>query len=114
VLIRDTSDDNKIITTLNLESYEYLNNLLLLPNGHLACTGIRGNLFPVIILDYFTERIVMKLTKHTNWLLNLVNLSDDRFACSSMDETISIWDNKEYNCIKSLTGISLGFMRCCA
>jgi WD40 repeat protein len=103
VFIRDTTNDNKIITTLNLGSYEYLNNLLLLSNGHLACTGRRRNLFPVIILDYFTERIVMELTKSfDDWLLTLVNLTGNKFACSSM-ETITIWDNKEYNCLKTLT-----------
>lgn len=60
--------------------------------------------------DYTQAKCISTLEGHIAGVSSLVNLSVDKFASSSWDKTIRIWQiksNDNYECIQILTGHEL-------
>ncbi len=92
-----SGETSKIINTgLDVRS------LKLLSNGfYLACGLFNGN---INIYDINNGDLISTLRGHTNWVDDLIQISDDLLASSSADTTVRIWNLTTYTCKFSLTG----------
>jgi WD40 repeat protein len=102
----DIQDDFKCIRTLFLDKrYSLIYNLTCLVNGNLACStyDINTNNF-VVIFDMTNDyKPIKELKEHDYWISAIISLHDSRFATSSYDQPVRIWDiHQDYKCVKVL------------
>jgi WD40 repeat protein len=91
------------IKTLDLQWYKHFGSLLLLPDQTLACTAYLQNKVQILIFDLKNDYTLIKKTAVlVRWVFQLINLSNNRFASSSSDKIIRIWDIKGWRCIQQL------------
>jgi WD40 repeat protein len=105
IKIWNTNDDFKCINTISFEGYNSFVKLLKLNNGDIVCPAYFGDITYLLILDHREDYSCIKATiqGHSNWIVSVENLSDDKFASGSEDCTINIWDSNDiYKCVKTL------------
>jgi WD40 repeat protein len=100
----NTNNNLECVKTIQIEDYNYLDNLFLLSNGSIVCISHKISTLNIIKLYANYEYEVTKIdTQHSLWISSVVNLSSNMFASSSADKTIKIWSN-DFKCLKILMG----------
>jgi WD40 repeat protein len=90
------------IKTLDLNEYKDFRNLLLLPDKTLACCAYLWENDQILIFDCNNDYSLIKQITLLTKVHRLINLSNNRFATSSKDSIIRIWDIKGCHCIQEL------------
>jgi WD40 repeat protein len=106
IIWTDAGDSFIEVKIIKETNYWNFDNLLLLSKGNLAFTAANSFSYRIIILDgsAMNYRILKRLNVHLGWITCLVNISNDKFASSSFDKTIKIWNSIDYDCVKTLEG----------
>jgi WD40 repeat protein len=94
------------VKTILIKNYEYLNYLLLLPDGNIACTAEYNfrDSSCILILDPNRDYKCIRVLNKTYTSEKCLTLLTNSFA-SSCDMVINIWDiYNDYKCIKKLSG----------
>jgi WD40 repeat protein len=101
--VLDSKINFKLIAGITLKESTYINKIILLPNNHLACSGlVNETSFYFFIINYKNFKLVKKINEHTSWINCMVNLTDS-FASGSSDKTIKIW-SMDYECLQTIIG----------
>jgi WD40 repeat protein len=107
----DCLNNFKCILTKKYEGLDWLDTLLLLQNGRIACSSF-GDICSIAIINpeqnFNLEKV---LSEHTNTITNIANLYDSLIASASCDMSVKIWDTETYLCKKTLVGHNSG-IRC--
>jgi hypothetical protein len=98
-------DNFKHLQTIQVEdSFKFVSSLIL-SNNNIALVPVKSYIVSklILILDSnINYKLIKTITEHQSEALCLVNLSDNKFASGS--KNIHIWCNKDYTCLKTLTG----------
>jgi WD40 repeat protein len=106
IKIRLAKDNYQCIRMINLEGCSDYFTLLLLKNGNLICSVLKGTSTNFMVLDSSNDYICIKdFHTHSKWTAQLVNLSDSKFASASYENDIKLWDiDNDYKLLKRLDG----------
>lgn len=91
-------DSHVCLKTINVDGVFRSNKIF--PNEQLLF-GSDENIF---LIDLNSEEILKRFLGHTENVLCLEILSEDRIISSSLDSTIKIWDFKTCECLQTLEG----------
>jgi WD40 repeat protein len=100
-------NDYECIKTIEFEEYDGFSHLLLLPDETLACSAYFQRKPQLLIFDCNNDFVKIKQTivlpgHIVVFVFQLMNLSNNRFASSSDDSIIRIWDVIGCHCIGEL------------
>jgi WD40 repeat protein len=109
IQIRSIKNDLNCIKTVHLNHCKEIENFCLLSNGKLASSSFGTDGCCVLIFDLENEFNLVKVVNCHNWpITSLINLSDNRFATGSRDDTIKVWSVSEnYVELKTITNMKI-------
>ncbi len=89
-------------TKRTIQTNQWVNSLKLLNNNIHLAAGLRNG--DINIYNINDGNLVSSLKGHTSYVWDLVQLSADLLASSSVDNTVRIWDLTANTCKFNLTG----------